>query len=64
MNAIYLLAWIPESLLNEKGKEEWEKFVRMEERTGLDDEDDGLSLLRLILMTLISFLRIHRCCSD
>ena len=42
MNAIHLLAWIPESLLNEKGSEEWDKFVRIEERSGLDDEDDGM----------------------
>ena len=32
-------------MLNEKGKDEWEKFVRMEERSGLDDEDDGAPLM-------------------
>lgn len=37
---MYLLAWIPESLLNERGKEEWEKFVRIEERSS-DVEDEG-----------------------
>ena len=36
----YLLAWIPESLLTEKGKEEWDKFLRTEERP---DEDEGMS---------------------
>lgn len=38
---MHLLAWIPESLLNEKGTEEWGKFVRIEERSGVGDEDDG-----------------------
>jgi hypothetical protein len=36
----YLLAWIPESLLTEKGKEEWDKFLKTEERL---DEDEGMS---------------------
>jgi hypothetical protein len=36
----YLLAWIPESLLTEKGKEEWDKFLKTEERP---DEDEGVS---------------------
>ncbi len=36
----YLLAWIPESLLTEKGKEEWDKFLKTEERP---DEDEGMS---------------------
>lgn len=40
-----MLAWIPESLLNEKGKEEWDKFVRIEEKPGVDDEDDGTSVV-------------------
>jgi hypothetical protein len=35
----YLLAWIPESLLTEKGKEEWNKFLKTEERP---DEDEGM----------------------
>ena len=42
VNPSYLLAWIPETLLNEKGQGEWEKFVKIEEKTLLhDDEDDG-----------------------
>ena len=36
----YLLAWIPESLLTEKGKEEWDKFLKTEEQL---DEDEGMS---------------------
>ena len=36
----YLLAWIPESLLTEKGQEEWNKFLQTEERP---DEDEGMS---------------------
>ena len=35
------MAWIPESLLNEKGAAEWEKFVKIEETAVLDDEDEG-----------------------
>jgi hypothetical protein len=40
-NPIYLLAWIPESLLNEKGSTEWEKFVKIEELDEWDQEDEG-----------------------
>jgi hypothetical protein len=40
-NPTYLLAWIPEGLLNEKGSAEWDKFVKIEERAMLDDEDEG-----------------------
>ncbi|KAI0283097.1 rab-GTPase-TBC domain-containing protein [Russula aff. rugulosa BPL654] len=36
----YLLAWIPESLLTEKGKEEWNKFLKTEERP--DEDEDGV----------------------
>jgi len=45
MNPTYLLAWIPESLLNEKGSTEWDKFVKIEERAALDDEDEGVHIL-------------------
>jgi hypothetical protein len=41
INPTYLLAWIPESLLNEKGSTEWDKFVKIEERAVLDDDDEG-----------------------
>ena len=38
---VYLLAWIPESLLNEKGQSEWDKFVKIEEHAVQDDEEEG-----------------------
>lgn len=41
MNPTYLLAWLPETLLNEKGQTEWDKFVKIEERTAVDEEDTG-----------------------
>lgn len=47
VNPTYLLAWIPESLLCEKGTGEWEKFVKIEERTNLDDEDEDAVLIDL-----------------
>ncbi|KAI9446242.1 RabGAP/TBC [Lactarius indigo] len=37
----YLLAWIPETLLTEKGQEEWDKFLKTEERPIDDDDDEG-----------------------
>jgi hypothetical protein len=36
-----LLAWIPETLLNEKGASEWDKFVKVEEKS-VSEEDDGM----------------------
>jgi hypothetical protein len=47
INPTYLLAWIPESLLNEKGSTEWDKFVKIEERAVLDDEDEDAVLIDL-----------------
>lgn len=41
INPTYLLAWIPENLLDEKGSSEWDKFVKIEETAVLDDEDEG-----------------------
>jgi hypothetical protein len=41
VNPTYLLAWIPESLLSEKGSDEWDKFVKIEEKAILDEEDEG-----------------------
>ena len=38
---VYLLAWIPESLLNEKGQSEWDKSVKIEEHAVQDDEEEG-----------------------
>jgi len=43
LTSTYLLAWIPESLLTEKGQEEWDKFLKTEERPLVGDEDEGLS---------------------
>jgi hypothetical protein len=38
-NPIYLLAWIPESLLNERGTAEWDKFVKIEENSASEDDE-------------------------
>ncbi|KAF5381100.1 hypothetical protein D9615_003903 [Tricholomella constricta] len=46
-NPIYLLAWIPETLLNEKGSSEWDKFVKVEEKAVWDEEDDDVVLIDL-----------------
>lgn len=35
----YLLAWIPESLLEEKGQSEWDKFTTVESSAPSDEED-------------------------
>lgn len=42
INPIYLLAWIPETLLNERGASEWDKFVKVEEQSVTEDLDDGM----------------------
>ncbi|KAF7322908.1 hypothetical protein HMN09_00070300 [Mycena chlorophos] len=42
MNPTYLLAWIPETLLNEKGAAEWDKFSKIEENTVLEEEDEDV----------------------
>ena len=52
----YLLAWIPESLLNEKGQSEWDKFTRIEEHTVVDDEEEGAYILVPHWLLLISAL--------
>ncbi|TBU65772.1 RabGAP/TBC [Dichomitus squalens] len=44
---VYLLAWIPESLLNEKGPSEWDKFVKIEEHAVKDDEEEDAVLIDL-----------------
>ncbi|THU86400.1 RabGAP/TBC [Dendrothele bispora CBS 962.96] len=46
-NPIYLLAWIPETLLNEKGTTEWDKFFKVEEKAALDQEDDDVVFIDL-----------------
>ncbi|OAX38653.1 GTPase-activating protein gyp7 [Rhizopogon vinicolor AM-OR11-026] len=47
VNPTYLLAWIPESLLSEKGSDEWDKFVKIEEKAILDEEDEDAVLIDL-----------------
>lgn len=41
----YFLAWVPESLLGERGNEEWSKFLRVEAEYGSGahnfDEEEG-----------------------
>jgi hypothetical protein len=46
VNPTYLLAWLPESLLHERGTTEWDKFVKIEEKAVLDEEDEGASSLQ------------------
>ncbi|THH13431.1 hypothetical protein EW146_g6779 [Bondarzewia mesenterica] len=41
----YLLAWIPENLLSEKGPDEWDKFIRTEERPLAEDDEDEDAVL-------------------
>lgn len=47
VNPTYLLAWIPETLLCEKGTDEWDKFVKIEEKATLDEEDEDAVLIDL-----------------
>lgn len=47
VNPTYLLAWIPETLLCEKGTDEWDKFVKIEEKAILDEEDEDAVLIDL-----------------
>lgn len=47
VNPTYLLAWIPETLLSEKGTDEWDKFVKIEEKATLDEEDEDAVLIDL-----------------
>ncbi|KAJ7063215.1 rab-GTPase-TBC domain-containing protein [Mycena amicta] len=41
-NPTYLLAWLPETLLNEKGTAEWDKFAKIEESAVFEDEDEDV----------------------
>jgi len=56
-NPTYLLAWIPERLLDEKGQSEWDKFVTVEGKAPYDEEEGELVKVRfrtsLIPMDLI-----------
>jgi hypothetical protein len=40
-NPTYLLAWIPDSLLNSRGEAEYEKWTKVEEHAVVDEEDEG-----------------------
>jgi len=46
VNPTYLLAWIPESLLDEKGQSEWDKFVSVEGKAPYDEEEGESVQLR------------------
>ena len=41
MNPTFYLAWIPESLLDEKGQTEWDKFMKVEEKAADYDDEEG-----------------------
>ncbi|KAF5365684.1 hypothetical protein D9758_003200 [Tetrapyrgos nigripes] len=59
-NPTYLLAWIPETLLNEKGATEWDKFFKVEEKAILDQEDDDGSIgINLINGDTLPTLHFH-----
>lgn len=61
INPSYLLAWIPENLLNEKGSSEWDKFAKIEERAVLDDEDDGAPNALYDALIVMNTYRNSRC---
>ncbi|KAF9457177.1 rab-GTPase-TBC domain-containing protein [Collybia nuda] len=46
-NPTYLLAWIPEALLNEKGASEWDKFMKMEEKSVMNEDDEDVVFIDL-----------------
>lgn len=62
LTSTYLLAWIPESLLTEKGREEWDKFLKTEERPLVGDEDEGLSRPLLILVVISNHTPTQTAC--
>lgn len=45
VNPTYLLAWIPEKLLHERGANEWDKFLKVEEKIDIDEEDEDAVLI-------------------
>lgn len=59
-NPTYLLAWIPESLLDEKGRTEWDKFVSVEGKAPYDEEEGQSD--RVSLGTALISLNGIRCC--
>ncbi|KAG6832365.1 hypothetical protein H0H92_002633 [Tricholoma furcatifolium] len=59
-NPIYLLAWIPETLLTERGTTEWDKFVKIEENDAWDEQDDDGSIgVNLINGDTLPTLHFH-----
>ncbi|KIK59737.1 hypothetical protein GYMLUDRAFT_44173 [Collybiopsis luxurians FD-317 M1] len=46
-NPSYYIAWIPETLLNERGATEWDKFVKVEEKPSVEEEDDDVVFIDL-----------------
>ena len=60
-NPTYLLAWIPESLLDEKGQSEWEKFVNVERKAPYDEEEGRFILV--FFWTPLTDFDVIRCCS-
>ena len=58
-NPTYLLAWIPESLLDEKGQSEWDKFVSVEGKAPYDEEEGWSDRLRS--WTALTALDAIRC---
>jgi len=58
-NPTYLLAWIPESLLDEKGQSEWDKFVTVEGKAPYDEEEGGF--LQVRFRTSLIPLDLIRC---
>lgn len=60
VNPTYLLAWIPESLLDERGQGEWDKFVSVEGKAPYDEEEGQFILVRF--RTALIALDVIRCC--
>ena len=57
-NPTYLLAWIPETLLDERGQSEWDKFVSMEGKAPYDEEEGQSSRVRSrIVLTTLDVIR-------
>jgi hypothetical protein len=61
VNPTHLLAWIPETLLDEKGQSEWDKFVSVEGKAPYDEEEGRF--VRVCSRTALIALDAIRCCS-
>lgn len=60
LNPTYLLAWIPETLIDAKGPGEWDKFTKIESKTAV--EDDGLQQALLHSSHTLTLPLRHRSC--